>query len=99
MRIAKTGIISDLRMLDHRSKPRHPESPARVKAILKMLQEKGLLAHPRVDYVSKYDRTATDEDIRLVHPDKYVNYLKNVWPAGEERVSLPLGDSYCCRDT
>lgn len=37
MKGGKIGIISDLRMLDHRSKPRHPESPARVKAILKML--------------------------------------------------------------
>jgi hypothetical protein len=33
----KTGIINDLRMLNHKSKKKHPECPARVKAIMKML--------------------------------------------------------------
>jgi acetoin utilization deacetylase AcuC-like enzyme len=95
----KIGIISDLRMLDHRAKPRHPESPARVKAILKMLQTQKLLDHPRVDYISKYDRAATDDDIRLIYPQSYIDYLRTLWPEGETRVSIPLSDSYCSEQT
>jgi histone deacetylase 6 len=92
---SKTGILSDLRMLKHRSKPRHPEAPARVKAILNMLEEKEILSHPRVHYLSQYDRMASDDDIRLIYSQKYVDYLRKLWPEGEDRLSISISDSYC----
>jgi hypothetical protein len=38
MNSLKTGIITDLRMLKHKSKLKHPECPGRLKAILKYLE-------------------------------------------------------------
>jgi acetoin utilization deacetylase AcuC-like enzyme len=72
---SKTGIINDLRMLNHKSKRKHPENPARVKAIMKMLEDKHYLSHPRVDYIDNYDRLATNEEIGLAYPQKYIKYV------------------------
>ena len=54
MKGLKTGIISDARMLDHKSKKKHPESPARLKTILEMLDNTSYLTHQRIEYVSTY---------------------------------------------
>lgn len=34
----KTGIITDLRMLNHKCKKNHPESPQRLTKILEMIE-------------------------------------------------------------
>ncbi len=58
---SKTGIVYDAQMLNHKSRRKHPESPARVETIMKMLQEKYYLTHPKVDYRNSIQRFATDE--------------------------------------
>jgi acetoin utilization deacetylase AcuC-like enzyme len=60
MKNLRTGIISDVRMLQHKARYSHPECPARVKAIIKMLKEEQYLTHEQIDYVEAYDRLVTD---------------------------------------
>jgi len=43
-----TGIVNDERMLLHKSKKSHPESPKRVIEIMRVLRNSGYLEDPRV---------------------------------------------------
>lgn len=60
MKTVKTGILTDLRMLNHKSKKNHPESPQRLSTILALLEDKKLLAHERIEYLPTYERFAND---------------------------------------
>lgn len=74
MQALKTGILNDARMLLHKSKKSHPEKPQRVESIMKALQSSGYLDHPKIDFVSSIERKATDEELGLVYPAKYIKY-------------------------
>jgi acetoin utilization deacetylase AcuC-like enzyme len=60
MKAKTTGIVYDEKMLLHKSKRRHPESPKRLIEIIKTLTQSALLEDPRVDFVDHYDRKATN---------------------------------------
>jgi hypothetical protein len=40
MELLKTGVIYDPRMLDHKARRKHPETPQRIKVIINILEEK-----------------------------------------------------------
>ncbi|MBC7364348.1 MAG: histone deacetylase [Candidatus Aminicenantes bacterium] len=67
----KTGIIFDLRFAHHEMGTGHIESPARIRALEKIvwdsLDEKAILVSPR---------PATEQEISLVHLPSYIDYLK-----------------------
>jgi acetoin utilization deacetylase AcuC-like enzyme len=82
-RRAPTAWGYDLRCLDHLKGVRHPESPGRVKAIAD-----GLYANP--DFGSLHAlpvRIATDNELRLVHPKKYIDLVTRETTAGADRLS------------
>lgn len=56
----KTGIITDLRMLKHKCKKNHPESPERLSKILEMVEGEKYFDHHKVDYIPSYERLAND---------------------------------------
>lgn len=96
MKPTTTGIVNDERMLLHKSKKRHPESPRRVIEIMKTLKGSGYMEDPRVDFVDHYDRKVTNEELQYVYPEKYVKYIENLWPKASHRKDLTVLDTYFC---
>ena len=64
----KTGLLLSDHFTAHDPGDHHPESPTRIRAILRELESSGLPAKCRA--LSR--RTVTDDEIRLVHTDAYL---------------------------
>ncbi|HEX7761150.1 MAG TPA: histone deacetylase family protein, partial [Caulobacteraceae bacterium] len=76
------ALYTHIDMLDHRPSDRHVESPARLLAVTKALQE-DINLRPQARAVSP----VSGEDLRLVHADTYLRSIAEVAPT-EGRVSL-----------
>lgn len=68
----KTGIVRDWRFLDHDIGMGHVESPERLKAIYK-----GIDQNLKGPFVEVAPRLATEQEILLVHSQDYVRLLKS----------------------
>ncbi len=69
MNIASTGFVYDERYLNHSLERGHPESPARLDAILRRLKDTGLYQELR--HLSP--TVKPQEYISLVHPDSHIH--------------------------
>lgn len=67
-----TGVVIDRRYLEHDMGAWHPESPARVEALLRMLEE-----GPPVPFRRLEPRPATEEDLALVHERGYIDLVRS----------------------
>ncbi|MDH7512449.1 MAG: histone deacetylase [Clostridiales bacterium] len=77
-----TGIVKDWRYLEHRMGDYHPESPQRLDAVYRMVEQDPVLSSfPIIE-----PRPATEEEITLVHTKTYFNEIKET--AVRERVYL-----------
>lgn len=86
----ETGIVKDLRYLEHTMGEFHPESPNRLEAIYRMIDEE--IAFP---YLTIEPRAATEKEIQWVHTSSYVSTIKAT--AGKERVVLDPDTSTSAR--
>ena len=78
----KTGIVRDWRYTEHEMGAAHPESPERIRAIYKMLEE-----DKRLSFLTVIPpRLATEKEIALIHTQEYIELLRE--SAGQERVYL-----------
>jgi len=68
----KTGIVRDVRYLDHVMGAYHPESPQRLKAIYEMLEDPDM----RGNFTDIPVRTAEREELLLIHSPNYVSMLE-----------------------
>jgi acetoin utilization deacetylase AcuC-like enzyme len=67
----KTGVVIDRRYMDHDMGAWHVESPARIEALLRMLEE-----DPPVPYQAIAPRPATDEELGRVHERGYIDLIR-----------------------
>lgn len=77
----KTGIVKDGRFAGHNMEPGHVESPERVEALNRMVEER--ITFP---YLLIEPRLASEDELGLVHTAKYVRRVRST--AGKERVFL-----------
>ncbi|MBP1607985.1 MAG: putative Deacetylase, histone deacetylase family [Acidobacteria bacterium] len=70
----QVGFVFDERCMAHQQDPGHPESPERVMVIRKALEKEGLLAK----MLPIAAREATEEELRLVHVQSYIDKVKRV---------------------
>ncbi len=85
----RTGIVFDKRYMDHVMDPGHPESPERLRAIGRMLEEdemKGLFARVK-------PREASREELEAVHSPSYIDRVAAT--AGRPCVRLDMDTSTC----
>jgi acetoin utilization deacetylase AcuC-like enzyme len=68
----KTGVVIDRRYMDHDMGAWHPESPARIEALLGMLEEE-----PPLPYLPIAPRPATEEDLALIHERGYIDLVRS----------------------
>jgi acetoin utilization deacetylase AcuC-like enzyme len=76
----KTGFVYDDLYLEHKTTPGHPESPARLTAILDKLKADGVYAR----LVLLKPQAAPLERIEAVHASNYVERVRASCEAGEE---------------
>jgi acetoin utilization deacetylase AcuC-like enzyme len=77
-----TGIVKDWRYAEHNMGSYHPESPQRIEAIYKMLEEeKAFSSYPIIE-----PRPAQEEEIELIHTSSYVKTIRET--SGQEKVYL-----------
>jgi acetoin utilization deacetylase AcuC-like enzyme len=86
----KTGIVKDRRYMDHNMGDFHPESPKRLEAIYRMIDEE--ITFP---YLTIEPRKATEEEVQWVHTPSYVSAIKAT--SGKERVVLDPDTSTSAR--
>ena len=61
---------------------------------MKMMEEKYYTTHPKVEYMSTINRVVTDENIRMVHPEKYMKHVSTLWPKTSHRTDITILDTY-----
>ena len=68
----KTGIVRDMRYLDHVMGAYHPESPQRLKAIYEMLEAPDM----KKDFQDIRARMAEREELLMIHSPDYIDILE-----------------------
>jgi len=76
-----TGIVKDLRYMEHNMGASHPESPQRIEAIYHMIEKEISFSYSEIK-----PRPAQEEEIQMVHSSSYVQLIKET--SGKERVVL-----------
>jgi acetoin utilization deacetylase AcuC-like enzyme len=77
----RTGIVKDDRYADHDAGPGHVESPERILALNRMIEEEITFPYELVK-----PRPASREELELIHTPAYVRLIEST--AGRERVYL-----------
>jgi len=67
----KTGILKDIRYLDHDMGAYHPESPQRLEAIYDMLEEPDM----KDFFIDIPARRAKEEELELIHSSNYIDFI------------------------
>jgi acetoin utilization deacetylase AcuC-like enzyme len=86
----ETGIVKDRRYLEHNMGDFHPESPKRLEAIYRMIEEE--VSFPFLDIEP---RLASAEEIQWIHTASYFQMIKET--PGKERVVLDPDTSTSAR--
>ena len=86
----KTGIVVDRQYTEHNMGAFHPESPQRIEAIYRMVEEE--ISFP---YEEIKPRQALEKEILAVHSPAYFQAVKET--SGKERVTLDSDTSTSAR--
>ncbi len=89
----RTGFVYDPIYLKHLTGARHPESPDRLRAIVKRLEETSLLSQ----LVSLEPRKDVEQWIGTVHDESYVRHVRQLCREGARE--LDTGDTSICPDS
>jgi acetoin utilization deacetylase AcuC-like enzyme len=87
----QTGIVKDERYLEHVMDSGHPESPERLRAIYKMLEEPEM----KNIYAPVNPRPATREELEMIHTPSYIDLV--AFTAGKPYYRLDMDTSTCAK--
>ncbi len=87
----QTGIVKDERYLEHVMDSGHPESPERLRAIYKMLEEPEM----KNIYAPVNPRPATREELEMIHTPSYIDLVAST--AGKPYYRLDMDTSTCAK--
>jgi acetoin utilization deacetylase AcuC-like enzyme len=86
----KTGIVKDNRYMEHDMGPFHVETPKRIEAIYRMIDEEIEFPVPLIE-----PRAATEEELALIHTADHISRVKST--AGKDHVQLDPDTSTSAR--
>ena len=89
----ETGLAADPSVIRHDIGPGHPEQPARFSAVMNRLEQSGLAR----ELIRLPVRTATDDELALVHTREYVELVGREVSQG--RAQLSTGDTDICPES
>ena len=78
--MTKTAIIYSPKYLLHKTGPRHPETPSRLRVILRELNKSGILENAKCALVEP--ESVSLKDLKLVHDRCYIQQIKNFCNCG-----------------
>jgi acetoin utilization deacetylase AcuC-like enzyme len=87
--MTKTAVVFTSKYLDHKTGLRHPESPARLRVIMRKMNKSGLFETGKCSLVEP--KPASIEDVELVHESDYIQLVQRVCASGGGL--LDLGDT------
>ena len=87
--MTKTAVVFTPKYLDHKTGLGHPESPARLRVIMRELNKSGVLETEKCSLAEP--GFASVEDVKLVHESNYVQLVQRVCASGGGL--LDLGDT------
>jgi len=87
--MTETAVVFTPKYLDHKTGLGHPESPARLRVIMRKLNKSGLLETGKFSLVEP--EPASVEDVELVHESDYIQLVQRVCASGGGL--LDLGDT------
>lgn len=87
--MTETAVVFTPKYLDHKTGLGHPESPARLRVIMRKLNKSGLLETGRCSLVGP--EPASVEDVKLTHESDYIQLVQRVCASGGGL--LDLGDT------
>jgi len=87
--VTRTAIVFSPKYLDHNPGPGHPESPKRLRVIMKELKRSGLLETG--DSAVVEPDPARTKDVKLVHEADYIQLVRQICSSGGGL--LDLGDT------
>ena len=94
--MTKTAIIYSSKYLRHKTGPRHPEVPSRLRVILRELNNSGILENENCSLVEP--ETVKINDLERVHDSGYINKLRNFCRCGggllDARDTVVSSESY-----
>jgi acetoin utilization deacetylase AcuC-like enzyme len=76
----KTAVVSSPKYLNHKTGPYHPESPSRIRVIMRELNRSGFLRKESCAFVEP--DIASVQDLELVHTRDYIQLVQLVCMAG-----------------
>ena len=85
----KTAVLYTPKYLNHNAGPHHPESPKRLKAIMKELNRSGLFETGRCSLIEP--KRASIDDLKLIHKSDYIQLVEKCSASGGGL--LDLGDT------
>lgn len=88
-----TGIAADPKVVRHDTGAGHPEQPSRFSAVMNRLEWSGLAR----DMVRLPVRSATDDELALVHSREYIKLIE--CEVSEGRTQLSTGDTDICPES
>jgi acetoin utilization deacetylase AcuC-like enzyme len=88
-----TGIVADPNVTRHDVGPGHPEQPGRFSAVMNRLERAGLMR----DLIHLPVRTASDDELALVHARDYIELVRREISQG--RAQLSTGDTDLCPES
>lgn len=91
----KTAILYTSKYLKHNPGVSHPESPNRLKAIMKELKASGFLDREECSIIKP--KPARTEDVKLVHNPDYIKFVEKFCQRGGG--VLDLGDTVASRES
>ena len=88
-----TGLAADPNVTRHDGGPGHPEQPARFSVVINRLESTGLM----LDLIRLPVRSATDNELTLVHTRDYLELVNREASLGRHQLST--GDTDVCPDS
>jgi acetoin utilization deacetylase AcuC-like enzyme len=78
--MAETAVIYSPKYLNHKTGPRHPESPSRLRVIMRELKKSGIIENEKCSLVEP--EILSVKDLQLVHDIDYIEQMKQFCSCG-----------------
>jgi acetoin utilization deacetylase AcuC-like enzyme len=96
MEMTKTAVVYSPKYLRHKTGPRHPETPSRLRAIIRELQKNGILENQNCTLVEP--ETASINTLQLVHNSNHIQRIRQFCRCGggllDKEDTVVSGESY-----
>jgi acetoin utilization deacetylase AcuC-like enzyme len=95
-KMTKTAIVYSPKYLRHKTGPRHPETPSRLRAILRELNKSGILENEKCSLVEP--EAASINSLQLIHSNEHIQRIRLFCGCGggllDKEDTVVSGESY-----